>query len=102
MLQERQKKSIRWALKLDIDNYFDNIDHGLLEARIKSVITDAEIVRLIMLCVKMGVVTKGIKWDDVEKGVPQGAVLSPLLTCTQWTSTSSHVLLRTSDMPMTS
>ena len=48
------------------DNYFDNIDHGLLEARIKSVITDAEIVRLIMLCVKMGVVTKGIKWEDVH------------------------------------
>ena len=55
VLQERQKKNIQWAIKLDIDNYFDNIDHGILEARIKSVITDAEIVRLIMLCVKMGV-----------------------------------------------
>ena len=32
-----------------------------------------------MLCVKMGVVSKSMKWQDTVKGLPQGAVLSPLL-----------------------
>lgn len=95
VLQERQKKSIQWAIKLDIDNYFDNIDHGILEARIKAVITDAEIVRLIMLCVKMGVVSKGVKWEDVEKGIPQGAVLSPLLANLYLHSMDQHITSRT-------
>lgn len=48
-----------------------------------------------MLCVKMGVVTKGIKWDDVEKGVPQGAVLSPLLANLYLHSMDQHIISRT-------
>lgn len=79
VLQERQNKSTPWVLKLDIDNYFDNINHQILQSRIKAIIPDPEIVRLIMLCVKMGVVTKEMKWEDCIKGIPQGAVLSPIL-----------------------
>lgn len=78
-LQERQNKSKKWILRLDIDNFFDNIDHQILLNRIKAVIPDTEVVRLIMLCVKMGVVTKEMKWEDVMKGIPQGAVISPIL-----------------------
>ena len=40
---------------------------------------DDEICRLIMLCVKMGVITKMMRWQDVEKGLHQGAILSPCL-----------------------
>ena len=78
-LHEKDLKSYGWALKLDIDNYFDNIDHELLESRVRALISEEEIVRLIMLCVKMGSVNRGMKWKDCDKGVPQGAVLSPLL-----------------------
>ena len=74
----RQKK-LHFALKLDIDNYFDNIDHAILQKRVEAVVKDAEIVRLIMLCTKMGVVSKQLQWTETTKGVPQGAVLSPLL-----------------------
>lgn len=73
------QKDTDFILRLDIDNYFDTIDHNILFKRINSVIADDEIVRLISLCVKMGVVTKKLKWDENNEGVPQGAILSPIL-----------------------
>lgn len=77
---ECQKKKNRWVLRLDIDNYFDTINHHLLGARLHTLIPDEEIVRLIMLCMQMGIVNKRLKWDDNVEGVPQGAILSPLLS----------------------
>lgn len=76
---EFKDRKNNWILKLDIDNYFDTINHDLLFARLRSVVPDEEILRLIELCVKMGVVNKRCKWEDVKQGVPQGAVLSPML-----------------------
>lgn len=78
MAELRNKKN-NWILQLDIDNYFDTIDHALLFTRLKAVVHDTEILRLIELCVKMGVVTKKLKWTECWQGVPQGAILSPLL-----------------------
>lgn len=78
-LNECKKEKSKWALRLDIDNYFDTINHDLLSARIHALVPDEEIVRLIMLSVKMGVVSKNMKWQDTKTGVPQGAVISPLL-----------------------
>lgn len=77
---ECMKKKNKWALRLDIDNYFDSINHHLLAARLHAFIPDEEIVRLIMLSVQMGVVNKKLKWSDTVDGVPQGAILSPLLS----------------------
>ena len=57
-------------------------------------IPDSEIVRLIMLCVKMGTVTKGMKWEDCAKGIPQGAVLSPILANLYLHSFDQFVLSR--------
>lgn len=79
-LNECQKKKNQWMLRLDIDNYFDSINHHLLSARLHSFISDEEIVRLIMLSVQMGIVNKQLKWKDSVEGVPQGAILSPLLS----------------------
>lgn len=79
-LNECKKKKNKWALRLDIDNYFDSINHHLLAARLHAFIPDEEIVRLIMLSVQMGVVNKKLKWSDTVDGVPQGAILSPLLS----------------------
>lgn len=79
-LSESLKKKNSWVLRLDIDNYFDTINHHLLAARLHTLIPDEEIVRLIMLSVQMGVVNKHLKWNDSQEGVPQGAILSPLLS----------------------
>lgn len=78
-LSEFQAKKNNWVLRLDIDDYFDNINHDLLFTRLKNVVPDDEVIRLIELCVKMGVVNKKMQWTEIKAEVPQGAVLSPLL-----------------------
>ena len=47
-----------------------------------------------MLSVKMGVVSKKLKWNDVQTGIPQGAVLSPLLANLYLHSFDQFILYR--------
>ena len=69
----------RFLLRLDIDDYFNHINHEKLERRVRGISQDPEIIRLIMLCVKMGAVTKNMSWRESEDGIHQGSVLSPCL-----------------------
>lgn len=81
VLAECCKKQYKYVLRLDIDNFFDNIDHEIIQKRLIATGTETEIVRLIMLCVKMGKVKKNSReWVETEYGTPQGAVLSPILS----------------------
>ena len=80
VLQECKNKKYNYVLRLDIDNFFDTIDHFLLRRRLVATGTEEEIVRLIMLCMEMGKVKqKSREWIDTMLGTPQGAVLSPLM-----------------------
>ena len=72
-------KDYQFALRLDIDNFFDEIDHTILQQRLTAIGVEDEIIRLIMLSVKMGRVKQSGIWTEPTKGIPQGAVLSPLL-----------------------
>lgn len=78
-LNEACRNKNAWVAQLDIDNYFDTINHEILFSSLHSVISDPEIIRLIELSIKMGIVSKRLKWTEIREGVPQGAVLSPLL-----------------------
>lgn len=81
VLSECKNKKYKYVLRLDIDNYFDSIDHFLLRRRLVGTGTEEELVRLIMLCMQMGKVKqKSREWMDTEFGTPQGAILSPLLS----------------------
>lgn len=75
-----RSRKAHYVLRLDVDNYFDSIDHDILFKRLMPLITDTEVMRLVQLCTKMGMVTSKMKWDEITMGVPQGAVLSPLLS----------------------
>ena len=80
VIQECKNKKYKYVLRLDIDNFFDSIDHFLLRRRLVATGTEEELVRLIMLCMEMGKVRqKGREWIDTVLGTPQGAVLSPLM-----------------------
>ena len=68
-----------WTAPSDIDDFFDSIDHSLLLQFIRRRIWEEEILRLIELWLKIGVVHRG-KWIDVEQGILQGNVISPLLS----------------------
>jgi len=81
VLAECHKPQYKFVLRLDIDNFFDTIDHEILQKRLIATGTEAEIVRLIMLCVQMGKVKQGsLEWVETDYGTPQGAVLSPILS----------------------
>lgn len=68
-----------WVAQLDIDDFFDTVNHQILFKRLKPIVNDDEVLRLIDLSMKMGVVDADKKWTDVIKGLSQGAILSPLL-----------------------
>lgn len=81
VLQECHNKKMQYVLRLDIDNFFDTINHDILQKRLIATGTEAEIVRLIMLCIQMGKVKQGsLEWVESNYGTPQGAVLSPILS----------------------
>lgn len=60
----------RYVLDADIDAFFDSVDHEVLFAALSSYLEEPALLRLIRLWVQSGRQTKGI---------PQGAVISPLL-----------------------
>lgn len=74
-----RNRKMKYALRLDIDNFFDTINHQILFDNLAEVIDDEEVLRLIQLCIKMGVVNKRLEWSEPAVGIPQGAILSPLL-----------------------
>lgn len=81
IVHECKNKNIKYVLRLDIDNFFDSIDHEILRNRLIATGTEFEIVRLIMLCLQMGKVHQySREWGDTILGAPQGAVLSPILS----------------------
>ena len=81
VLAECHRPKYKYVLRLDIDNFFDTIDHEILQKRLIAAGTETEIVRLIMLSIKMGKVKQNsLEWVETEYGTPQGAVLSPILS----------------------
>lgn len=63
----------------DIKGFFDNIDHQILAALIKKQIKDQNLIDLYWKLVNAGYVNDG-NFTRSELGVPQGGVLSPLLS----------------------
>jgi hypothetical protein len=64
----------------DIKSYFDNIDHRLLAEALESKIHDKNLMDLYWKMVKAGYVNQGNYEPSGITGVPQGGVLSPLLS----------------------
>ena len=73
------KEENRFVVRLDIDDFFNHVDHEILSKRLKGITQDPEIHRLVMLCVKMGAVSKDNDWKESDEGLHQGAILSPCL-----------------------
>jgi retron-type reverse transcriptase len=63
----------------DIKGYFDNIDHHILASLLKKQIKDTNLMDLYWKLVNAGYVNDG-KFTRTNLGVPQGGVLSPLLS----------------------
>lgn len=71
--------NINWIIDADVSGFFDNIDKKLLVDMIKQRVNDGGILRLIGKWLNAGV-DDGGELSYPEKGTPQGAVISPLLS----------------------
>ena len=69
-----------WVVDADLKGYFDSIPQDRLMARIEEKISDGRVLGLIEAFLKQGVMESCKGWQPTERGTPQGAVLSPLLS----------------------
>jgi len=68
-----------WVLEVDIQKFFDNLDHGHLRTFLQQRVRDGVLLRLIGKWLKAGVMEDGsVSYPDA--GSPQGGVISPLLS----------------------
>jgi RNA-directed DNA polymerase len=68
----------RWVVDLDLEAFFDRVNHDRLMVRLKQHVPDAKLLRLINRYLKAGV-RVGESTQATTMGVPQGGPLSPVL-----------------------
>ena len=73
-----ERTAVNWILDADIAGFFDTVDHEHLIRFVEHRIGDRRVVRLIRKWLKVGVMEDG-EVRPGEVGMPQGAVISPLL-----------------------
>jgi group II intron reverse transcriptase/maturase len=66
------------VIDVDIEGFFDHLDHELLISFVKKRVTDGYVISLIKQWLKAGVVYMNTRTNPTE-GTPQGGVISPLL-----------------------
>jgi len=69
----------RYVVDLDLEKFFDRVNHDKLMARIGSRVSDQRLVKLIRSFLRAGVMEGGLV-SPVDEGTPQGGPLSPLLS----------------------
>ncbi len=69
----------RWVVDLDLEKFFDRVNHDKLMRAIARRVTDKRVLRLIGAFLKVGVLENGLV-SPAEEGTPQGGPLSPLLS----------------------
>jgi RNA-directed DNA polymerase len=67
----------RWVVDLDLEKFFDRVNHDKLMAAIARRVTDKRVLRLIGAFLKVGVLENGLV-SPAEEGTPQGGPLSVL------------------------
>ncbi|MCF6599451.1 group II intron reverse transcriptase/maturase [Escherichia coli] len=69
----------RWVVDMDLEKFFDRVDHRLLMTRLARTIKDRRVLRLIRRYLKAEIVRDGQR-EKWQEGIPQGGPLSPLLS----------------------
>jgi RNA-directed DNA polymerase len=77
--QQYIAEGYRWVVDLDLEKFFDRVNHDKLMTRIAKRVSDQRMLKLIRAFLKAGVLENGLV-GPVDEGTPQGGPLSPLLS----------------------
>jgi group II intron reverse transcriptase/maturase len=69
----------RWVVDMDLEKFFDRVNHDVLMARVARKVTDTRVLALIGRYLRAGLMDGGVVSQRTE-GTPQGGPLSPLLS----------------------
>ena len=68
-----------WVVDIDLEKFFDRVNHDILMDRVARRISDKRLLRLIRAYLNAGVMENGLV-GPTDEGVPQGGPLSPVLS----------------------
>jgi group II intron reverse transcriptase/maturase/CRISPR-associated endonuclease Cas1 len=77
-VEQLREAGYTWVVDADITSYFDNVDHGLLMSRVRELVEQPRVLKLIERWIAPKVYD-GHVITQMEKGLPQGAPISPML-----------------------
>lgn len=69
----------RWVVDMDLEKFFDRVNHDVLMDRVERKVKDERITKLIRRYLQAGIMENGLTTASTE-GTPQGGPLSPLLS----------------------
>jgi RNA-directed DNA polymerase len=78
--QQHLEEGYEWVVDLDLEKFFDQVNHQRLLARLEQTIADRRVLELIGRMLKAKAVMPDGVVVSTEEGVPQGGPLSPLLS----------------------
>ena len=73
------QEGYEWVVDIDLEKFFDKVNHDILMARVARKVRDKKILLLIRRYLQAGVLENGLL-QATEEGTPQGGPLSPLLS----------------------
>jgi RNA-directed DNA polymerase len=76
--QNHIQEGFTWVVDLDLEKFFDRVNHDILMGRVAKRVSDKRLLKLIRGYLEAGVLEHGTVGPR-EEGTPQGGPLSPLL-----------------------
>lgn len=76
--QDHMNDGYTWVVDIDLEKFFDRVNHDILMSKLEGRIGDKRVLKLIRRYLESGVLINGLK-VSTEEGTPQGGPLSPLL-----------------------
>jgi RNA-directed DNA polymerase len=77
--REHVQAGNRWVVDLDLEKFFDRVNHDVLMSRVARKVKDKRVLRLIRGYLQAGIMDGGLV-EPSREGTPQGGPLSPLLS----------------------